>query len=135
MLKNIINRFYKKYKSFQVSAEKIKNQLVKFLIEQKQLGKSVAAYGAAAKGNTILNFGGVGPDLLPYVCDAAPSKQGKYMPGSRLPIFGEERIRETKPDFILILPWNLRNEIAQQVAYIREWVGQTVISVPCLEIF
>ena len=123
------------YVGFQERADRIKDELLEFLIKAKREGKRVAAYGAAAKGNTLMNYAGIGPDLIEFVVDRNPAKAGKYMPGSRLPIFGEERIRETKPDFILILPWNLRNEIAQQVAYIREWVGQTVISVPCLEIF
>ena len=116
-------------------ADRIKDELLEFLIKTKREGKRVAAYGAAAKGNTLMNYAGIGPDLIEFVVDRNPAKAGKYMPGSRLPIVGEERIRETKPDYILILPWNLRDEIAQQVAYIREWGGQTVISVPCLKIF
>lgn len=123
------------YVGFQERADRIKDELLEFLIKTKREGKRVAAYGAAAKGNTLMNYAGIGPDLIEFVVDRNPAKAGKYMPGSRLPIVGEERIRETKPDYILILPWNLRDEIAQQVAYIREWGGQTVISVPCLEIF
>ena len=123
------------YVEFQERADRIKDELLEFLIKTKREGKRVAAYGAAAKGNTLMNYAGIGPDLIEFVVDRNPAKAGKYMPGSRLPIVGEERIRETKPDYILILPWNLRDEIAQQVAYIREWGGQTVISVPCLKIF
>lgn len=123
------------YVGFQERADRIKDELLEFLIKTKREGKRVAAYGAAAKGNTLMNYAGIGPDLIEFVVDRNPAKAGKYMPGSRLPIVGEERILETKPDYILILPWNLRDEIAQQVAYIREWGGQTVISVPCLEIF
>tara|TARA_B110000008_G_C16970462_1_gene563722 strand:+ start:2281 stop:3507 length:1227 start_codon:yes stop_codon:yes gene_type:complete len=123
------------YVGFQERADRIKDELLEFLIKAKREGKRVAAYGAAAKGNTLMNYAGIGPDLIEFVVDRNPAKAGKYMPGSRLPIVGEGRILETKPDYILILPWNLRDEIAQQVAYIREWGGQTVISVPCLEIF
>ena len=122
------------YNDFQASAEIVKNQLVKFLIEQKQLGKSVAAYGAAAKGNTILNFGGIGPDLLPYVCDAAPSKQGKYMPGSHIPILSPEILKDRQPEFIIILPWNISKEVMDEYSFVREWGAKFVIAVPKLRV-
>jgi len=122
------------YAGFQHHAEKVKNDMVTFLIEAKRHGKSVAAYGAAAKGNTLMNFTGIRPDLIRYVVDINPAKQGKYMPGSRIPIVGEERLRNERPDYVLILPWNLREEIMQQLAYIDEWGGKFVTAVPELEV-
>ena len=122
------------YRTFQARADRIKNDLLAFLIEQKRAGKTVAAYGAAAKGNTLLNYAGVKPDLLPYVCDAAPSKQGKFLPGSRIPIVDAARIDAERPDFILILPWNLRDEIMQQLDDVRAWGGRFVTAVPRLDI-
>jgi hypothetical protein len=102
------------YRSFQPRAEKIKNDLLAFLIEQKRAGKKVVAYGAAAKGNTLLNFGGVKTDLLPVIFDAATAKQNKFMPGSHIPILPPEKIAKAEPDYILILPWNIAEEIKQQ---------------------
>ncbi|MHB8204295.1 MAG: methyltransferase C-terminal domain-containing protein, partial [Desulfomonilaceae bacterium] len=95
------------YASFQARAEKVKDDFVAYLIEAKRKGLKVAAYGAAAKGNTLLNFGGVRPDLLPYVVDLNPAKQGKYLPGSRIPIVSENYLRDHRPDIVAILPWNL----------------------------
>lgn len=120
------------YQGFQICADRVKNDFVKFLIEQKQQGKRVAAYGAAAKGNTLLNYAGVKPDLLPFVCDAAASKQGKWMPGSRIPIFSPEKMREEKPDVVVILPWNIAQEVMAQHAYVREWGGRFAVAVPSL---
>ena len=122
------------YQGFQEQADKVKNDLLAFLLEAKSQGKTVAAYGAAAKGNTLLNYAGIKPNLLPYVCDAAPSKQGKFMPGSRIPIVAEERIREQKPDYVLILPWNIKEEIMAQLDYIRAWGGKFVIPIPNLSV-
>lgn len=122
------------YAGFQHHAEKVKNDMVTFLIEAKRQGKSVAAYGAAAKGNTLMNFGGIRPDLIHFVVDKNPAKQGKYMPGSRIPIVGEESLRNERPDYVLILPWNLREEIMQQLAYIEEWGGKFVTAVPKLTV-
>lgn len=122
------------YAGFQHHAEKVKNDMVTFLIEAKRQGKSVAAYGAAAKGNTLMNFGGIRPDLIHFVVDKNPAKQGKYMPGSRIPIVGEESLRNERPDYVLILPWNLREEIMQQLAYIEEWGGKFVTAVPELTV-
>ncbi|MDO9263874.1 MAG: class I SAM-dependent methyltransferase, partial [Desulfosalsimonadaceae bacterium] len=122
------------YRSFQGRADKIKDDLLMFLIGQKRLGKSVVAYGAAAKGNTLLNYAGIKPDLLPFVCDAAPSKQGKFLPGSHIPIFAEDVIKKKKPDIILILPWNISNEIVDQLSYIRKWDGKFAVAVPALTI-
>jgi len=104
----------KTYRAFQARAEKIRDQLLGFLQECKQTGKKVVAYGAAAKGNTLLNYAGVTSDLLPYVCDAAPSKQGKYLPGSRIPILPPRVLVPDAPDFILILPWNIAGEVVAQ---------------------
>ncbi len=106
------------YQNFQARADWVKDDLLSFLIEQKRTGRTVAAYGAAAKGNTLLNYAGVKPDLLPFVCDAAPSKQGKFLPGSHIPIVSPAKLREQKPDYVLILPWNLKDEIMKQLEYI-----------------
>ena len=93
------------------------------------------AYGAAAKGNTLMNYAGIRPDLIPYVVDRNPAKQGRYMPGSRIPIVPEKHIRESQPDFIVILPWNLREEVMTQLAYARDWGCEFVTAIPSLEIF
>lgn len=122
------------YSGFQAKAEKVKDDLVAFLIDANRQGLKVAAYGAAAKGNTLLNFAGVRPDLLPYVVDRNPAKQGKFMPGSRIPIVDEAQLKVHKPDRILILPWNLRQEVMAQLAYVREWGGQFVTAVPTLAV-
>jgi SAM-dependent methyltransferase len=123
------------YQSFQQQVSQVKNDLLSFLIEQKRHGKKVAAYGAAAKGNTLLNYCGIKKDLILFVADASPHKQGKYLPGSHIPVFSKEKIREAKPDFILILPWNIKDEIMDQIAYIHEWGAKFVIPVPVLKIF
>lgn len=104
------------YVAFQAHADKVKNELLAFLIEQKRAGKSVVGYGAAAKGNTLLNYAGVKHDLLPYVCDAAPSKQGKHLPGSHIPILPPNKLRQETPDWVLILPWNIADEVCDQLA-------------------
>lgn len=123
------------YAKFQLQAESVKNQLLAFLLAAKRDGRRVAAYGAAAKGNTLLNFAGVRPDLLPYVVDLNPAKQGKYLPGSHIPILNEGKLREHQPEYILVLPWNLKTEIKQQLAYAREgWGAQLVTAVPQLTI-
>jgi 2-polyprenyl-3-methyl-5-hydroxy-6-metoxy-1,4-benzoquinol methylase len=123
------------YQNYQGKAEKVKNDFIKFLIEAKNKGKSVAAYGAAAKGNTLLNFAGIKKDLIQFVSDASPHKQNKYLPGVHIPVFDEQRIKETKPNYIVILPWNLKDEISEQLSYIREWESEFVVAVPQLEIF
>jgi hypothetical protein len=120
------------YMEFQPRADRVKNDLLIFLIEQKRAGKSLAAYGAAAKGNTLLNYAGVKPDLLPYVCDAAPSKQGKYLPGTHIPILHPATLAERKPDIVLILPWNIAHEVRQQ-QNIHTWGGKFVVAVPELK--
>lgn len=123
------------YEGFQEHADKVKNDFLFFLLEAKRSGKIVAGYGAAAKGNTLLNYAGVRPDLLSYVVDRNAAKQGKFMPGSRIPIVAEEYLQQMRPDYVVIIPWNLRDEVMAQLAYIREWGGQFVTVVPGMAIF
>jgi SAM-dependent methyltransferase len=122
------------YAGFQAGADRVKDDFLLFLLEAKQQGSRVAAYGAAAKGNTLMNYAGVRPDLIPFVVDRNPAKQGKYMPGSRIPIVDETRLREGRPNYVVILPWNIATEIMQQLDYIRAWGGRFVIAVPQLEV-
>ncbi|MCJ8215689.1 methyltransferase domain-containing protein [Aeromonas veronii] len=122
------------YQTFQTRADGIKNALLSFLLAQQQSGKTVVAYGAAAKGNTLLNYAGVRPDLLPYVCDAASSKQGRFLPGSHIPIMSPDVLMANPPDFVLILPWNLADEIGRQLAPLRSAGTRFVVAVPSLEI-
>lgn len=122
------------YQHFQAKSDRVKDDLLVFLIEQKCKGKKVVAYGAAAKGNTLLNYAGIKPDLLPFVCDAAPSKQGKYLPGSHIFILSPAGLHEQKPDYVFILPWNIALEILQEHSYIHEWGGQFVTAVPSLNV-
>ncbi len=122
------------YSGFQHRTDSVKDNFLAFLLATKRLGKTVAAYGAAAKGNTLLNYAGVRPDLIPFVVDRNPAKQGRYMPGSRIPIVAERELQEAKPDYVLLLPWNLKEELVQQLAYIREWGGKFVTAVPRLEV-
>lgn len=123
------------YRQFQTHANKIKDDLLLFLLEQKRAGKKVVGYGAAAKGCTLLNYAGIKPDLLAYVCDAGPSKQGKYLPGTHIPILHPDVLRERMPDIVLILPWNIREEVVQQIAYIRDWGGMFAVAVPFINMF
>jgi SAM-dependent methyltransferase len=123
------------YELFQGRANRIKNEFVQYLIQQAEAGKKVAGYGAAAKGNTLLNFAGVKPDLLPYICDAAPSKQGRFTPGSHIPIFSPAELRLRRPDIVLVLPWNIANEVIAQHSYISEWGGRFVTALPHLKVF
>lgn len=122
------------FSDFQARAEKVKDDFVAFLIDAKRNGRRVAAYGAAAKGNTLLNFAGIRPDLIHYVVDRNPAKQGKFMPGSRIPIVDEALLDADRPDFIIILPWNLKVEVMQQLKRARAWGTQFVTAVPTLEI-
>ncbi|MBW2621743.1 MAG: SAM-dependent methyltransferase, partial [Deltaproteobacteria bacterium] len=105
-----------------------------FLIEQKRLGKKVAGYGAAAKGNTLLNYCGIRKDLLMFVADASPHKQGMFLPASHIPVVHPEEISRIKPEYILILPWNIKEEIMGQLEYIRQWDGKFVLPIPGLEL-
>lgn len=129
---NVTSRSY--YVNFQARADRTKDNLVSFLIQAKGDGLVVGAYGAAAKGNTLLNYAGVRSDLLAWVVDLNPAKQSKYLPGSRIPIVPESQLRQCRPHFVLILPWNLRQEIMEQLAYIREWGGRFVVAIPKLTI-
>lgn len=123
------------YEGFQQKVELIKLDLLSFLIEQKRLGKKVAAYGAAAKGNTLLNYCGIKNDLIEFVVDRNPHKQQKYLPGSHIFVVDEKYLRESKPDYVLILPWNLKDEITRQLFYIKEWGGKFVIPIPEISTF
>jgi hypothetical protein len=120
------------YRGFQARADRLKDDLVAFLIEQKRSGRTVAGYGAAAKGNTLLNYGGIKPDLLPFISDAAPSKQGKFTPGGHIPIVAPEVLLQRRPDMVLILPWNIADEIMVQLPEVRSWGGRFAVAVPRL---
>jgi hypothetical protein len=121
------------YRALQARADKIKDDLLMFLIQAKREKKTVGGYGAAAKGNTLLNYAGARSSLLPWVADRNPAKQGKFLPGSRIPIVDEEFLRLRRPDYVLVLPWNLGAEIIAQLSYIREWGGKFVTAIPSLE--
>jgi hypothetical protein len=123
------------YTSFTRQVEATKRNLLDFLIQAKRAGKTIAGYGAPGKGNTLLNYCGIREDFIDYTVDRNPYKQGKFLPGSHIPILAPERIGETKPDYVLILPWNLKGEIIQQLAYIREWGGQFVVPIPSVRVF
>jgi SAM-dependent methyltransferase len=122
------------YKEFQQRVNKVKYGLLEFLINHRMKGARIAAYGAAAKGNTILNYCGVKHDLIDFVVDISPYKQGKYLPGAHIPVVNEDELRKQKPDYILILPWNIKNEIMEQLAYVKEWGAKFVIAIPELKI-
>ena len=123
------------YNSFQVKSEKVKNDFLTFLLDGKLKNKKVVAYGAAAKGVTLLNFCGVRKDLINFVVDASPHKRGKFLPGIHIPVVNEDQIKEYKPDYVIILPWNLKNEIQEQLKYIRDWDAKFVTAVPEINIF
>ena len=128
-------RSTERYASFAPRVEETKRALLDFLIETRRAGKSVAAYGAPGKGNTLLNYCGIRTDFVDYAVDRNPYKHGRYTPGTHIPIFPPERIRETRPDYILILPWNLKDEITEQLAYVREWGGRFVVPIPSVDVF
>jgi hypothetical protein len=123
------------YSSFAEQVKKTKCALLEFLIQAYREGKQVAGYGAPGKGNTLLNYCGIRSELLAYTVDRNPYKQSKFLPGSHIPIFPPEQIRQTKPDYVLILPWNLKEEIMQQIGYIREWGGQFVVPIPRAKVY
>ncbi|HKM55078.1 MAG TPA: class I SAM-dependent methyltransferase [Isosphaeraceae bacterium] len=122
------------YASFDEQVKETKRKLLAFLIKAKREGKSIAGYGAPGKGNTLLNFCGIRTDFVDYTVDRNPYKQGKFLPGTHIPIFAPDKIRETKPDYVLILPWNLKTEIKEQVSYIRDWGGRFVVPIPEVEV-
>ncbi len=122
------------YLDFSRKVEQTKRNLLSFLIDVKEQGKTIVGYGAAAKGNTLLNYCGIGKDFIDYTVDRSPHKQGMLLPGSHIPIYSPDKLAETKPDYVLILPWNLKEEIAEQIAYTREWGCQLVVPVPKAEL-
>ena len=122
------------YTSFRSQVEKAKRELLSFIIQAKEEGKTIAAYGAAAKGNTLLNYCGIRSDFIDYVVDRNPHKQGLYTPGTHIPVYAPEKIAETKPDYVLILPWNLKDEVMSQLSAIRSWGGRFVIPIPSLQV-
>ena len=123
------------YKSFEAKVQETKRNLLEFLIEARRQGKTVAGYGAPGKGNTLLNYCGIRTDFLEYTVDRNPYKQGQFLPGTHIPIHEPERLKKTRPDYILILPWNLKREIATQLEYTREWGAKLVVGIPTLEVF
>lgn len=123
------------YCGFQARADQVKRNLLSFLIQQKQAQNKVIAYGAAAKGNTLLNYCGIKKDMILFAVDASPHKQGKFLPGSHIPIVREGEIRNVKPDYVIILPWNIQKEIMDQLSYIREWNAKFVVPVPEIKVF
>jgi SAM-dependent methyltransferase len=122
------------YSAFSEQVKETKRELLAFLIDAKREGKSIVGYGAPGKGNTLLNYCGIRTDFLDYTVDRNPYKHGRFTPGTHIPIFAPERIRETRPDYLFILPWNLKNEIMAQEAYIREWGGKFIVPIPELEV-
>ena len=124
-----------RYGSFAPQVEETKRALLEFLIAARRDGKSIAAYGAPGKGNTLLNYCGIRTDFVDYAVDRNPYKHGRYTPGTHIPIYPPERIRQTRPDYILILPWNLKKEITEQLAYVREWGGRFVVPIPRVDVF
>ncbi len=118
------------YATFGEKVKETKRKLLDFLIEAKRQGKTIAGYGAPGKGNTLLNYCGIRTDFVDYTVDRSPHKQGNFLPGTRIPIYDPSKIAETKPDYVLILPWNLKKEITEQMAHVREWGGQFVVPIP-----
>lgn len=122
------------YSSFGQKVEKLKRGLVQLLAELKKVGKTIVGYGAAAKGNTLLNYYGIGKEYIDYVADRSPYKQGRYLPGSHIPIAAPDKIKDTKPDYVLILPWNIKDEIMEQLRHIRQWGGKFIIPIPEIQV-
>ena len=120
------------YHQFKKQVEETKFQLYSFLNKKKQEGKSIVAYGAPAKGNTLLNYCKIGTDLIDYTVDLNPGKQGYFLPGSHIPIFHPDKIGETKPDYLLILPWNIKKEIMEQMEFINSWGGKFISPIPAI---
>jgi SAM-dependent methyltransferase len=123
------------YRAYQARVDKVKHDLLKFLIAVREEGRTVMGYGAPAKGNTLLNYAGIRKDLMHSVVDRSPQKQGRFLPGTHLPVYAPEKIEELRPDYVVIMPWNLREEIAAQLAHIRDWGGKFVVAIPEIEIF
>ena len=125
----------KHYLSFRPTVEATKRKLLSFLIAAREDKKQVVGYGAPAKGNTLLNYCGVRTDLVDYTVDRSPHKQGQFLPGVHIPIYAPEKIRQTRPDYVLILPWNLREEVMEQVSFIRQWGGKFVVPIPEITVY
>jgi hypothetical protein len=119
---------------FAEAVSRVRDDLVAFLIEARRAGKKVVGYGAPGKGNTLLNYCGIRPDLLAYTVDRNPYKHGRFTPGTRIPVLAPERIAADRPDYVLVLPWNLRDELVEQLSYVREWGGRLVFPIPALEV-
>jgi hypothetical protein len=122
------------YQNYEERVKETKRQIVEFLINAKRAGKSIVGYGAAGKTNTLLNFCGIRTDFMDYVVDRNPYKQGKFLPGTHIPILSPDRIAETKPDYLFIGPWNLVSEIVEQTSYIRQWGGQWIVPIPTVKV-
>ena len=122
------------YRNFGERVKESKRAILEFLIAAKRQGKHIAAYGAPGKGNTLLNYCGIRTDLIDYTVDRSPHKQGNFLPGTRIPIYGPEKIRETRPDYLFLLPWNLKDEIIGQMADIRAWGGKFVVPIPTVQV-
>jgi hypothetical protein len=123
------------YRRFADQVVRTKCDVLDFFVDAKRAGKRVAGYGAPAKGNTLLNYCGIGPEFLQFTVDRSPHKQGLYLPGTHIPILPPDAVTNAKPDFLFVLPWNLREEIVEQMAGIRAWGGKFVVPIPALEIF
>jgi hypothetical protein len=123
------------YREFESQVKQTKRAFLRFLVDAKSRNKTLAAYGAAAKGNTLLNYCGVRTDFIDYVVDRSPYKQGRFLPGTHIPIEAPEKVEQTKPDYLLILPWNIRDEIMEQMKHIRSWGGQFVVAIPRTQVF
>jgi C-methyltransferase C-terminal domain len=121
------------YEGFSRRVQGVKRQLLRFLIDAAERGEQVVGYGAPGKGNTLLNYCGIRTDLLAYTVDRNPAKQGRFLPGTHIPVHSPDHIAKTRPDHVLILPWNLKDEIAEQLAYVREWGGNLVVPIPGVE--
>jgi C-methyltransferase C-terminal domain len=123
------------YAHFAEQVRETKRKLLSFLIQAKREGRSIAGYGAPGKGNTLLNYCGIRTDFLDYTVDRSPHKQGKFLPGTHIPILNPDKIKETRPDYLLILPWNLKTEIMAQMGVIREWGGKFVVPIPEVRVY
>jgi hypothetical protein len=123
------------YFTFTEKVKETKRKLLEFLIAAKRAGKTIIGYGAPGKGNTLLNYCGIGTDFLDFTVDRSPHKHGLLLPGTRIPIYHPDRIKEARPDYLLVLPWNLKDEIMQQMAFIREWGGQFVVPIPEVRVY
>jgi 2-polyprenyl-3-methyl-5-hydroxy-6-metoxy-1,4-benzoquinol methylase len=133
-LKNEVNKL-ETYSTFGENVKETKRKLLEFLITAKRQGRKIAGYGAPGKGNTLLNYCGIRTDFLDYTVDRSPFKQGKFLPGTHIPIYAPEKISESRPDYVLILPWNLKDEIMKQMAFVREWGGKFVVPIPELTVY